>query len=198
MKPVKIGINKDLANQFQRSNKAVTRFLKVVNEQLAEISLNVPINELLSNPRKAIKEAFVNKHKSDLPVWMSESVILESFAFDFSYIDSKFTPKHNEILSAYNQFGCNKAGLIEPDYNYYAKNEEQLKFYQECKSICDLLNSFYDNHRHEFTMWFGMIPKAFQNYIETDISNLPYLKVNEYRITQYKNKERKSIIYATN
>jgi hypothetical protein len=35
-------------------------------------------------------------------------------------------------------------------------------------------------------MFIGTIPKAFQNFIETDISNVPYLKVNEYRITQYK------------
>jgi hypothetical protein len=31
-----------------------------------------------------------------------------------------------------------------------------------------------------------MIPQGLQNYLETNISNLPYLKVNEYRITQYK------------
>lgn len=186
MKPIAIGINKDLQNKFKRSNKVVSAYLTHVNKQLAEIGLIVPTKELLTNPRKAIKEAFINKHKSDLPVWMNESVILESFAFDFTFIDSKFTIKHNEILSAFNQFGCNDKGLIEPDFNYYATNENQLNLYNELKAICEALNSFYDNHKHEFSIFLGMIPKGLQCYLETDISNVPYLKINEYRITQFK------------
>lgn len=186
MKPIAIGINKDLQNKFKRSNKVVSAYLTHVNKQLAEIGLIVPTKELLTNPRKAIKQAYFEQHKNELPKFLNENVILESFAFDFTYIDSKFTIKHNEILSAFNQFGCNDKGLIEPDFNYYATNENQLNLYNELKAICEALNSFYGNHKGEFTMWLGMIPKAFQNFIETDISNAPYLKVNEYRITQYK------------
>ncbi len=186
MKPIAIGINKDLQNQFTRANKVVTSYLKQVNAQLTEIGINVPVNELLTNPHKAIKQAYVNQHKHELPSFMPESALLHNFHFDFTYIDSKFTIKHNEILSAYNQFKCDEHGLIEPDFNYYATNENQLNLYNELKTICDSINSFYDSHKHGFTMFIGTIPKAFQNFIETDISNVPYLKVNEYRITQYK------------
>jgi len=186
MKPIAIGINKDLQNQFTRANKVVTSYLKQVNAQLTEIGINVPVNELLTNPHKAIKQAYVNQHKHELPKFMSESAILDNFHFDFTYIDSKFTIKHNEILSAYNQFKCDEHGLIKPDFNYYVTNENQLKLYNELKTICDSINSFYDSHKNEFTMFLGMIPQGLQNFIETDISNVPYLKVNEYRITQYK------------
>lgn len=186
MKPIAIGINKDLQNKFKRSNKVVSAYLTHVNKQLAEIGLIVPTKELLTNPRKAIKQAYFEHHKNELPKFLNENVILESFAFDFTFIDSKFTIKHNEILSAFNQFGCNDKGLIEPDFNYYATNENQLNLYNELKAICEALNSFYDNHKHEFSIFLGMIPKGLQNYIETDISNVPYLKINEYRITQFK------------
>jgi hypothetical protein len=186
MKPIAIGINKDLQNRFKRSNKVVSEYLNHVNKQLAEIGLNVPTNELLTNPKKAIKQAYFKHHKNELPKFLNENVILESFVFDFTYIDSKFTIRHNEILSAFNQFGCNDKGLIEPDLNYYATNENQLNFYYEVKAICETLNSFYDNHKNEFTIFLGMIPHGLQYYLETNISNVPYLKVNEYRITQYK------------
>jgi len=181
-----IGINKDLQNEFKRANKVVTAYLQRVNKQLAEIGIKVPINELLTNPRKAIKQAYIDQHKDELPKFMNETALLDNFNFDFSYIDSKFTIKHNEILSAYNQFKCDEHGLLEPDYNYYATNDYQLNLYNELKTICDSINSFYDSHKHGFTMFLGTIPKALQNFIETDISNVPYLKVNEYRITQYK------------
>lgn len=186
MKPIAIGINKDLQNKFNRSNKVVSAYLTHVNKQLAEIGLIVPTKELLTNPRKAIKQAYFEQHKNELPKFLNENVILESFAFDFTYIDSKFTIKHNEILSAFNQFGCNDKGLIEPDFNYYATNENQLNLYNELKAICETLNSFYGNHKGQFTMFLGLIPQGLQNYIETDISNVPYLKINEYRITQFK------------
>jgi hypothetical protein len=183
---VAIGTNKQLQNEFKRANKTITAYLQNVNKQLAEIGIKVPINELLMNPRKAIKQAYVEQHKDELPSFMSESSLLDNFHFDFSFIDSKFTIKHNEILSAYNRFKCDDKGLIEPDFNYYATNDYQLNLYNELKTICDSINSFYDSHKHGFTMFIGLIPKALQNFIETDISNVPYLKVNEYRITQYK------------
>jgi hypothetical protein len=183
---VSIGTNKDLQNQFKRANKKITTYLQHVNKQLAEIGIKVDTKELLTNPRKAIKQAYVNQHKHELPKFMNESALLDNFNFDFTYIDSKFTIKHNEILSAYNQFKCDDKGLIEPDFNYYVTNENQLKLYNELKTICNLINSLYDSHKHGFTIFLGLIPKALQNFIETDISNVPYLKVNEYRITQYK------------
>ena len=108
MKPIAIGINKDLQNQFTRANKVVTSYLKQVNAQLTEIGINVPVNELLTNPHKAIKQAYINQHKHELPSFMPESALLHNFHFDFTYIDSKFTIKHNEILSAYNQFKCDQ------------------------------------------------------------------------------------------
>jgi hypothetical protein len=183
---ISIGINKELQYQFIRANKVVTSYLKQVNAQLTEIGINVPVNELLTNPHKAIKQAYINQHKHELPSFMPESALLDNFHFDFTFIDSKFTIKNNEILSAYNQFKCDEHGLIEPDFNYYATNENQLNLYNELKTICDSINSFYDSHKNEFTMFLGLIPKAFQNYIETDVSNLPILQVNAYRITQYK------------
>jgi hypothetical protein len=183
---IAIGINKELQYQFTRANKVVTSYLKQVNTQLTEIGINVPVNELLTNPYKAIKQAYVNQYKHELPKFMNETSILDNFHFDFTYIDSKFTIKHNEILSAYNQFKCDEHGLIKPDFNYYVTNEYQLNLYNELKTICDSINSFYDSHKHGFTMFLGLIPKAFQNYIETDVSNLPILQVNAYKITQYK------------
>jgi hypothetical protein len=183
---IAIGTNKDLQNQFTRSNKKITAYLQHVNKQLAEIGIKVPINQLLTKPKTAIKQAYVNEHKDELPKFMNESALLDNFNFDFSYIDSKFTIKHNEILSAYNQFKCDEHGLIEPDFNYYVTNENQLKLYNELKTICDSINSFYDSHKNNFSLFLGMIPQGLQNFIETDISNAPYLKVNEYRITQYK------------
>jgi hypothetical protein len=183
---IAIGTNKDLQNEFKRANKTITAYLQHVNKQLAKIGIKVPINELLTNPRKVIKQAYIDHHKHELPKFMNENALLDNFNFDFSYIDSKFTIKHNEILSAYNQFKCDEHGLIEPDFNYYVTNENQLNLYNELKTICDSINSFYDSHKNEFTMFLGLIPKAFQNYIETDVSNLPILQVNAYRITQYK------------
>jgi hypothetical protein len=186
MKPIAIGLNKTLQSQFIRSNKVVSAYLKHVKGQLDEIGIKVPVNELLTIPHKAIKQAYVNQHKHELPKFMSESAILDNFHFDFTYINSKHTIKHNEILSAYNQFKCDDKGLIEPDFNYYVSNENQLKLFNELSEICKVLNSFYDNHKHEFSLFIGTIPKALQNFIETDISNVPYLKVNEYKVTNYK------------
>jgi hypothetical protein len=183
---VAIGTNKQLQNEFKRANKTITAYLQHVNKQLAEIGIKVPINELLTKPKTAIKQAYIDQHKHELPKFMNENALLDNFNFDFSYIDSKFTIKHNEILSAYNRFKCDEHGLIEPNYNYYAENENQLNLYNELKTICDSINSFYDSHKPGFTMFLGTIPKAFQNFIETDISNVPYLKVNEYKVTQYK------------
>ena len=186
MKPVKIEINKDLQNKFKQSNKLVLAYLTHVNTQLAEIGLNIPVKQLLTNPQNAIKQAYFEHHKNELPKFLNKNVILESFSFDFTYIDSKFTLRNNEILSAYNQFGCNDKGLIEPDFNYYATNEIQLNLYNELKTICEALNSFYKNHKNEFSIFLGMIPQGLQYFIETDISNVPTLQVNAYKITQYK------------
>ena len=186
MKPIAIGINKDLQNQFTRANKTITAYLQHVNKQLAGIGIKVPINQLLTKPKTAIKQAYVNEHKHELPKFMNENALLDNFNFDFSYIDSKFTIKHNEILSAYNQFKCDEHGLIEPDFNYYVTNENQLNLYNELKTICDSINSFYDSHKHELSLFLGMIPQGLQYFIETDISNLPTLQVNAYKISQYK------------
>ena len=183
---IAIGINKNLQNQFKRANKTITAYLQHVNIQLAEIGIIVPIKELLTIPHKAIKQAYIEQHKHELPKFMSELSILENFHFDWSYIDSKHTIKHNEILSAYNQFKCDDKGLIEPDFNYYATNDYQLNLYNEITTICKDLNSFYDSHKHEFSLFIGMIPQGLQYLIETDISNLPNLQVNAYKITQYK------------
>jgi hypothetical protein len=181
-----IGSNRQLQSDFTRANKTITAYLQHVNKQLAEISIKVDTKELLTNPRKAIKQAYIDQHKDELPSFMSESSLLDNFHFDFSYIDSKFTIKHNEILSAYNQFKCDDKGMIEPDFNYYVTNENQLNLYNELKAICDSINSFYDSHKNEFSLFLGMIPQGLQYFIETDISNLPNLQVNAYKITQYK------------
>jgi hypothetical protein len=185
MKPIAIGINKSLQNQFETINKRVTRYLKVVKEQLAEKDLQVLTSDLLSNPHKSIKQAYIVKHKHELPTFFSENVILDNFEFDFSFIDKNFNPKNYEINSAFKQFGCNDNELIQPDFNYYVTSENQFNLYKECKEICNVLNAFYDNHKGEFTIWLGMIPNGLNNYIETNLSNSPYLQVNCYQITKF-------------
>lgn len=186
MKPIAIGTNNHLESRFERVNKLVTRYLKHVNNQLNEIGLKVATIDLLTNPRKAIKQAYLELHRESLPKFMNEQVILDSFEFDFSFIDKNINPKNNEITTAAREFGTDDKGLITPDFSIYATNEEQLNLYNELKAICEALNSFYDGYKTQFTMFLGLVPQALQNYLETDISNLPYLKVNEYRIAQYK------------
>lgn len=183
---IAIGTNKHLQTRFERVNKLVTRYLKNVNEQLAEIVLNVPIMELLTTPHRSIKQAYLELHRESLPKFMNEQVILDSFEFDFTYIDKHISPKNSEITTAAREFGCDDKGLITPDFSIYVKNEEQLNLYNDMKSICDSLNSFYDTYKGQFTMFLGLIPQGLQYYLETDISNAPYLKVNEFRVTQYK------------
>jgi hypothetical protein len=186
MKPIAIGTNKDLEYRFTRASKQVNNYLKQVSKQLTEYDLKISVSDLLSNPKKAIKNAYIAKHEKDLPKFLSVNAILDNFTFDFTYIDSIFNKPNNEIYSAFKTFKCDEQGLIKPDFNYYATNENQLNLYNELKTICDSINSFYDSHKHGFTIFLGLIPKALQNFIETDISNVPYLKVNEYKVSQYK------------
>ena len=183
---IAIGVNRPLQNRFNTSNKRVKSYLKHVRMQLDDIGLKVAPIDLLTNPHRRIKQAYLELHRDSLPKFLNEQLILDSFEFDFSFVDKNINPKNNEITSAAREFGCDDSGLITPDFSIYATNEDQLNLYNDLKSICDSINTFYDAYKGQFTMFLGLVPQALQNNLETDISNLPYLKVNEYRITQYK------------
>jgi hypothetical protein len=186
MKPIAIGTNKDLEYRFTRASKQVNNYLKQVSKQLTEYDLKISVSDLLSNPKKAIKNAYIAKHEKDLPKFLSVNAILDNFTFDFTYIDSIFNKPNNEIYSAFKTFKCDEQGLIKPDFNYYATNENQINLYYELLNICKALNEFQANYKGKIDVFLGMIPKQLSTFIETNISNAPELIPNAYRISNYK------------
>lgn len=185
---IAIGVNRPLQNRFNTSNKRVKSYLKHVRMQLDDIGLKVATIDLLTSPHRSIKQAYLELHRESLPKFLNEQLILDGFEFDFSFIDRHINPKSSEITTASREFGVNDNGLIEPDFNFYITNENQFNLYNQLKPLCDSLNSFYEENKGNFSVFLGMVPQSLNYYLESDISNLPLLKINEYRLLHYKPK----------
>jgi len=180
-----IGEKTELKRNFHFDSEYLEKYLSNLFQTLEPFKLEKDLSrfDLLMNPTQSIKKAWFKRHSEQLPEYISEKALMDSFSYNFSYIQKNIA----RVQTILKNYKLDKDGyLVEPDYNIYAENELQEELFNELNKIVDLLNSFYLKRGQEFSLSYGMVAHAFSFLLQTDITQLPLLQVNLNNIVNYK------------